>query len=397
MELALFDLDGVLVQPGGYRAAVRATIAVFLNEWGLPTHWLPEEEDLLTFEAQGISGEWDMIPLWLCLVAENVTRLAGTLEDVSQAAALAGHAPRPDFKPAIRAFRPLLQPGTPPSERVLAAARAGGAGSPFPTLAGSPLLEELLGHTRTVEACRTTQVLQAFIVGDAAYEQTWNLPSPVRSQPFLALHDRSLLAPEAAARLLSLQAEGRLGLAAMTARPSSAPDGKHTRQVGYTPEAESALRTAGLVQIPLVGYGSLQSVAERAAFRSDRLLKPAPFQALASMAAAAGFSVSSALEWAYAVLSVVGELPEHPAFPPLADLALPFHSGTVVHIFEDSAIGIRSLLEAVEHVRPVGLEVVVRAHGIASNLDKKTALESVGAVVHPEVNQALRATWPAWF
>ncbi len=56
-KIILLDIDGVLVHPGGYRAALRATVQRFIGDVEI-------REDLLTdFEKRGISSEWDMSPL----------------------------------------------------------------------------------------------------------------------------------------------------------------------------------------------------------------------------------------------------------------------------------------------------------------------------------------------
>ena len=59
-KIVLLDIDGVLVHPGGYRAALRATVNHFIE----PPLVIPEEV-LTDLENRGISSEWDMAPLLL--------------------------------------------------------------------------------------------------------------------------------------------------------------------------------------------------------------------------------------------------------------------------------------------------------------------------------------------
>lgn len=61
----LFDIDGVLVEPAGYRAAVHATLRHFLAPAGIPACLLPDDEILQDFEASGLTSEWDMVPVRL--------------------------------------------------------------------------------------------------------------------------------------------------------------------------------------------------------------------------------------------------------------------------------------------------------------------------------------------
>ncbi len=65
-KIILLDVDGVLVQPGGYRAALRATVQHFIGD-------LNVQEDLLTdMEKRGISSEWDMSPLIIAAYWDDI-------------------------------------------------------------------------------------------------------------------------------------------------------------------------------------------------------------------------------------------------------------------------------------------------------------------------------------
>ena len=59
-RIILLDVDGVLVQPDGYRAALRATFNHFIEP-----HLDLQEETLTNLEKRGITSEWDMLPLLL--------------------------------------------------------------------------------------------------------------------------------------------------------------------------------------------------------------------------------------------------------------------------------------------------------------------------------------------
>jgi phosphoglycolate phosphatase-like HAD superfamily hydrolase len=54
MNIWLFDLDGVLIHPGGYREALRRTVAHFSRRAGYPDEPLAEET-IEAFEANGIT------------------------------------------------------------------------------------------------------------------------------------------------------------------------------------------------------------------------------------------------------------------------------------------------------------------------------------------------------
>ena len=88
----LLDIDGVLVKPGGYRAALHATLNYFVNLMGLPNFEFPEEK-LAGFERRGITSEWDMVPLLLAVLWEDILSQGKGLNlpsDVSSAARIIG-------------------------------------------------------------------------------------------------------------------------------------------------------------------------------------------------------------------------------------------------------------------------------------------------------------------
>ncbi|MCS6908674.1 MAG: hypothetical protein RML93_12450, partial [Anaerolineales bacterium] len=61
-RFVLLDIDGVLVRPLGYRAALRASLATFAGWMGCADFQV-EEEVIGDLEARGISSEFDMLPL----------------------------------------------------------------------------------------------------------------------------------------------------------------------------------------------------------------------------------------------------------------------------------------------------------------------------------------------
>ena len=65
-NLYLFDMDAVLLYPGGYRAALMATVNYFSREMGLGD-CAPTMHEIEVFESVGITSEWDSAPM--CIVA----------------------------------------------------------------------------------------------------------------------------------------------------------------------------------------------------------------------------------------------------------------------------------------------------------------------------------------
>ena len=101
-RIILFDVDGVLITPGGYRKALNDTIASFLGELGQP-QLQPDESVFEHFEALGITSEWDMVPLFLCMCLQALCETQqlqsdwGSLDEAIQALRGAVLIARPDF------------------------------------------------------------------------------------------------------------------------------------------------------------------------------------------------------------------------------------------------------------------------------------------------------------
>ncbi len=395
----LFDLDGVLVQPGGYRAAVRATVNYFAKHLGLG-NIAPADETVAIFEAQGITCEWDMVPILLTLALNSALSALPDLEkhsvplDTFQSACEWLNC-QPldsfgiDFAPLLRGLDRFVKIGEAPADFILALCQDGSLDGPFRLLAGQGVFKELLANTRRLPDSRTTRVFENFALGDAVFSQATRLPAEVLSESLLARNDIPLLSVENRERLVALRAQGRLSMAAYTARPSL-PLGKPEELLAvYMPEAEMALNQIGIVPFPLMGSGQMGEAARALGELEDRLTKPAPYHAIAAVVAAWTNDREAALDWTKqtfrfyekgggqrpALQTLSGELPKH----------------LNLHIFEDSSAGMRGGKRAAELFADLGMDVLLHLWGVSAHPEKAAALKAVGAEVFPDVNQALEA------
>lgn len=394
----LFDLDGVLVRPGGYRASVQATVNYFTNQLGLG-NLAPDEATIGIFEAQGVTCEWDMVPLLLLAVLDQAqvhSPHLGPLE--SWEAARNGmqvarvDLPIIDFAPYLRQMGRYIRPGEAASDSILAACRLGQAGDLFLALQGQGVLAELLSSTRWLARSRVTQVFETFALGDQVFTQATGLPAQLRSESLLARYDLPLLASDSRDRLVALRAQDRLRFAAYTARPSQ-PDGQPDELLAmYVPEAEMALAQIGIDAFPLVGTGQMGEASRQLGEPEERLTKPAPYHAIAAAATAWTGDRCAALEWTEQLFccfernqncaSVKARLGAEQAALP-ANLQL--------HIFEDSPTGMRGGKLAAELLAQLGINVQLNLWGVSEHAEKAAALRLEGAQVFPDVNQALDA------
>lgn len=381
---ALFDIDGVLLWPGGYRAATRATMDYFLAQWGALTVRVPETIPDL-FESMGVTSECDMIPLCLAIVLENAleTGVLSGEKRWSQAqlgGLLTGMSSEVDFYGAVRALQPWLKHGRAAADCVLEAAMNGG--NVYPHLSRHPVLVELLADTRDVRRSETTRLLQNFVLGARRFEATTGLKAVVDVESYLEQFDRVAVGAKQREKLTRLQKSGRLHTALFTARASLPPGGLEKQ--GYYPEAEIARELLGLKDWPLVAYGLLQHVAELSGLSAEQLLKPAPFQALAALGAAWSGNRLRAAAWA-------GQIMDMPGFDGCVCEELKIPARGVVHVFEDSPVGLHAARLALGKLSERGYHLTGQFWGVARNADKQRALKDQGAVVFSSVDEALDA------
>jgi hypothetical protein len=348
-RIILLDIDGVLVQPGGYRAALRATVKRFIGDYVI-------EEDLIEgMERRGISSEWDMSPLiiaayWADVLSRHPIR--GLSEEVAVAAKqiLSQLADRPK-QLHIPEFELIV--GQYPAETAFHA----GYFASIP----EGLRKNLLTESRSVRKSATFRTFQHFTLGSKNYQTTYQLPAEFEAQSLLRTEDKTNISTEISERLR----HPMNSLAAFTARPSHPPRGVDT-SVGYAPEAELALELVGMADIPLMAFGKLEYIAAQHGLDPAALIKPSPFQALAGILAAWTGDELSALQAAYKWHDT-GKLNGH-----FGGLPKSFE----LIVVEDTLGGIRSTRAAGEILREAGFDVNVRALGLTSGIAAKaTAFE----------------------
>jgi len=359
-RIILLDVDGVLVQPGGYRAALRATVKRFIGDFKI-------EEDLLTeFERRGISSEWDMSPLIIAAYWEDlfshryidplsadVKVAAHNLKSLSQLWAEPELLSIPEFE---------LVAGQYPAETAFHA----GCFRSIP----EELRKNLLLDTRSIQKSATMQTFQHFTLGSKTYSETYQLSAEFDAESSLLAVDRSNISDEIRERLYHPDHH----LAAFTARPSGIPVGINESSLGYAPEAELALDLVGMKDIPLMAFGKLEYIATQHGLMPSTLVKPSPFQALAATLAAWTRDELSALHAAYD-WHRAGKLNGK-----FAELPKDFE----LIVVEDTMGGIRSVRTAGEIFRQAGFDVTVRTLGLTSGISAKAAAFDAAAVPHFE-------------
>ncbi|MCL4531356.1 MAG: hypothetical protein M1282_18380, partial [Chloroflexi bacterium] len=351
-KIILLDIDGVLLHPGGYGAALRATVNHFTG-----SHLDIQEETLTELEELGISSEWDMSPLllasyWTDILSRQPMQDLPT--DVSSAAIEINHHLDVDVPTRLMVPEFALVAGQYPAETAFHA----GCFASIPI----GLRKNLLTETRNIHASHTMRIFQHFTLGSKQFTETYNLPAEFEIESFLLMHDTSNINDEIRAKLR----QSNHHLAAFTTRPSGPPCEIGESTVGYAREAELALELVGLSNIPSIAFGKLEYLASQYGLEPATLVKPSPFQALAAALAAWTGEEWPALQAAnhWRETGILNEM--------LNQLPKTFE----LIVVEDTMGGIHSARSAGEILKKAGLEVNVRAIGLTSgNSAKASAFE----------------------
>ncbi len=360
LKIFLFDIDGVLVKPLGYRQGVQIVFKEYAQHWGF-TGRLAGEDEISLLESRQITSEWDQIPICLACVletglAESANRPADfSIDGVPPALFHEGSASiTVDYRRMINEIGSLPKEPGALSDRLLK------NGSIFPHLFPYRAFRDLFANTRDVLMSPTTRRFQLLELGSRVFSDTYHLAADCETDGLLVTSDVSLIPANLAADLLRKQNNGELRLAAISARPSR-PDGLFSdSNHSYSPEAELGLRVAGLAEIPCIGFGELVWLAEKAHTEADNLLKPNRIHALAGIAAASGLDSLSAMQAAY-------DLDRTGSKDRISEIFGTVLEPVEVHIFEDTPVGILSARSAVEYMNELGIPCVFHAWGITAN------------------------------
>lgn len=368
-KIFLLDVDSVLVEPGGYRATLRATVNHFIEP-----HFDFSEEILAGLESRGISSEWDMSSLLLASYWTDILShqpMQNLPSDVSAAAVeinrqrkvdAPAHLPIPEFS---------LVAGQYPAQ----AAFHAGCFDIIPY----ELRKNLLTETRNIYKSCTTRIFQHFTLGSKRFTETYNLPAEFKTESFLLTYDKSNINKEIRSRLI----QPNHHLAAFTSRPSALPREVNDPRSGYAPEAELALELVGLPDIPLIAFGKLEYLASLHGLEPASLVKPSPFHALA-----ATFAAWTGNEW----LSL--QAANH--WRETGSLNGMFHQLPKTFeliVVEDTMGGIQSARSAGEILKRIGFGVHVFALGLtAGNSGKVSAFEQAGVQYFEDWKSLIKGT-----
>lgn len=383
-KLLLFDIDGVLLNNLGYRGAFAQSLEYYLGKAGV-AEWHPGPYELgAFFESTGVTSEWDMIPIVLAVTYEKLMQRRCPPDSVQTREQLETYFRELGINHSID-LAPLLDYLTPELGKEKLAAthlfnlckdEVSPVKNYFPHLYKRQAFESLLRDTRDHLGCQITRQFQNRVIGSKRFEEVYNMEAPFACESTLQELDQVNLSEPMHDQLLTKVSAGEIGACLMTARPSYPPKELVLDRAGYSPEGETAVKLLKMEWLPLIGYGRLRTIASQKGLVPDKILKPSPFQALASIHAAATGNEYESLVFAWDILFGQGS-PDG------------LIGQVEVHVFEDSVVGLQSCMTAADILRQYEIEVNLHLWGISKHARKMEALREKGARIAPDINHAL--------
>jgi len=390
LTVFLFDVDGVIVEPLGYRAGITQTLKILMDKIGIENRdeILPTESEISYMESCGLHDVWDITNIFFATVLISVVRekdFSGldvseeaSLSDRLQAINLCG---TPIVRPHYELFADLQKTRDgfehPSAALIYKQFVPKAHVSESRRRAWEKLLAAFLLGTRSPYKSYGTRLFQNIILGGNEFEKTYNLKSEYTGPSLLKQEDKVAIKRATVEAILRLKEQGSFRAGVYTARPSLPPLDLAPLP-GYSPEAELALEASGMSELPLVGMGSMEWLAQKHNRNPETLTKPHTTQALSALLAAVrGSSNSKTLELAYDfVHGQLGDLEE------LKDKNLD------IYVFEDTISGIIPMQTLGDILSQKGYQIEAHALGIATDDNKIASLEKVCTKVFPNVNDA---------
>lgn len=365
-KFILFDMDGVLLKPGGYHQSLRTSVERIGNAIGIPGVALNQDQ-IAYFESLGVTNEWDSLAICAALLLVHVwtvdseVRLTNTKPGTS---VKLSHPPNFDSfldsfihvgsLPAHAAFDLIIKENT------------------WLDKYQCDHLSDILHNCRNIYKSPTLPAYQETVLGSEIFNHTFGLEPQLNIESYLQKYDLPTLTVKnknAFQEWLS-SPENTAGI--MTNRPCSAPNGYLS-----APEAEIGAGIIGMDDLPLLGSGMLAWFAEeKKDLPAHSFLKPNPVHALTLLRLLAGIPITNALEDAFSLIEGLGNRNHWQHL-----------QNSKVFILEDSTKGLESGLRAKELLNTLGIEIDLILIGISNHPVKRRALKRVSDIICSDINK----------
>jgi hypothetical protein len=368
MKILLFDMDSVLLTPGGYHRALQETIRLIAVALGYSAQ-SATQEDIHQFEAAGVTSEWEASAMCACLLLKQAWA-AGLEIDLPDGPPLPKTPPHDLPWVDLGAFLAQLSAANLEVKPLARSEQLIVEGVSDPRKAAR--LVELLRRSRRIDGSLTHRLFQEMALGSATFAETYGRPAYLGTQSYLTLYDTPNLSAATRRSLLAWLSEPDQAAVIFTNRPSTPPDGFFD-----TPEAEFGRSLVGLDSVPILGAGGLGWLSTRHGLDLGHFFKPSRVHALAALGMALRPDQEGALNMASSI-----ERDEMPGELALLD-------GGQIYVFEDSVKGFQSAAGARDRLAEFGIHVELTLLGINPPGPKRERLVAFGVPVFDHLDDAL--------
>jgi len=362
----LFDMDGVLLEHGGYHQALKASVVRIGKSLGAPNIELSDDQ-IAQFEALSVTNEWDSLAICSALILTHAWQVDGSIRlarEITPRTVNVFHG-QPDFQGFLDCFdRVGPLPGESAYGKIIQE-------NPWLTESQRRHLEDILFNCRDIYQSLTLPVHQEAVLGSRAFQESYQLQPKLNTGSFLLMYDQPILSIEHVRQLRAWLRKINHHVGILTNRPNATPPDYIS-----APEAEMGAKLVGLEGTPLMGSGMLNWYAEsQCGLPQHTFLKPNPVHTLSLLQICLGQPAPKALN-----LSV-------DLWRGMADQGnWAILQGAEIFIFEDSVKGLQSGIAAKSLLKSLGIEIQLRLIGITENLIKKDALLGIAEKVLPTIN-----------
>lgn len=370
-SIILFDMDGVLLEQGGYHTALIAAVKRIGAALGMPNAAITPAE-IGRFEAMSVTNEWDSQSICTALMLIELWKLDGTIRYEG----IAPHTPAlTDAAPDISAFLDrYTEIGDDPGPR---AYEILSAENPWLDAEQLDYLKLLLFNTRDIYTSPLLPAYQETVLGSDVFQQHYGLTPHLNAESYLLTQDTRVMTDEKLATLHDWLSQPDHSAGILTNRPCKTPPG----YLG-SPEAEIGAQFVGLPDLPLMGSGTLAWFAETQLHVADHLLfKPHPLHALGLLQLIQGHSVEDSLHIANDLLEGRGDRSAWKAL-----------DGARVTVIEDTFKGLACGLASQKELAKIDIPIHLQLIGISKHPEKR---QSLAKYTHWIVDNLNAISWDA--
>jgi len=365
-NIILFDMDGVLLEHGGYHEALKASVQRIGMALGAPRAAISDQQ-IARFESLNVTNEWDSLAICTALILLQVWKVDPSIRlnnNIRPAKMIIRLTPEIDHffdsynkstdLPGLSAYKTLI------------------SANPGLNHEQESHLANILIHCRDIYQSPTLPLHQEAVLGSEIFKSNYKLEPQLNVLSYLAMYDRPAISKSQHKSLITWLKSDSNFAGIMTNRPSQS-------YAGYlsSPEAEIGAKLIKLDGLPMLGSGMLAWFATHGCqIPGHTFLKPNPVHALALMQMCLGHSIEDSLNKAYALWQGEKAAADWQDF---ADARLV--------VFEDSAKGLLSGKAAYNLLSELGIITKWTLFGVSRNNFKVSALAEVADRVISDINE----------